>query len=54
MPLKTQAWDHYWESNATLNSFAFDYSATEGPYKRIMNFGSEHLKNSHRQILLLI
>ena len=38
MPLKTQAWDHYWESNATLNSFAFDYSANEGPYKIINEF----------------
>ncbi|WP_297819786.1 class I SAM-dependent methyltransferase [uncultured Paraglaciecola sp.] len=38
MPLKTEAWEHYWESNATLNSFAFDYSANEGPYKIINEF----------------
>jgi ubiquinone/menaquinone biosynthesis C-methylase UbiE len=38
MPLKTQAWENYWESNASMSSFAFDYSATEGPYKRINKF----------------
>ncbi|MFT4808124.1 MAG: ubiquinone/menaquinone biosynthesis C-methylase UbiE [Paraglaciecola sp.] len=38
MPLKTEVWDHYWETNSSMNSFAFDYSATEGPYARINEF----------------
>jgi ubiquinone/menaquinone biosynthesis C-methylase UbiE len=38
MPLKKQAWEHYWESNSSMSSFAFDYSATEGPYARINEF----------------
>jgi len=32
MTTNTQAWDIYWETNQSANSFAFDYSATEGPY----------------------
>ena len=38
MLLKTQAWEHYWESNSSMSSFAFDYSATEGPYAKINEF----------------
>ena len=30
--MTTQAWDAYWADPAITNSFAFDYTETEGPY----------------------
>jgi ubiquinone/menaquinone biosynthesis C-methylase UbiE len=38
MSLKVQAWDAYWENNSSLNSFTFDYSSSDGPYRKVSQF----------------
>ena len=38
MSLKVQAWDAYWENNSSLNSFTFDYSSSDGPYRKVNEF----------------
>ena len=36
--MTTQAWDAYWADPTTTNSFAFDYTETEGPYGTLNQF----------------
>jgi ubiquinone/menaquinone biosynthesis C-methylase UbiE len=38
MTESTQAWDSYWVSNNSTNSFEFDYATVEGPYAIVNKF----------------